>query len=288
MYTYVLFFSFLGLVFTGIACIWQWCEGGQVRRLSAGCPADTPRESEAHERAAIIAEHISEFDFTNKTYGYLYLLAEFLSLSACLATFIYYASLLKLTTITNISHAYTDFNKYFKTRDQNSTLMTLFPRETHCIYTLVLSYTTDRKNIYDVKCHIANELNEVLHITALTITGIVLFLYVLNLIYIIVLLVRIKALAKSPTTTDISVFKDLSLAKRLILLLLCYNIDGRTHLTLMEKVANVHSLGKFKSLRQSKKRPSLDGDSKTKSRPISRPPFMEVMMGGNTTDDTDT
>jgi Innexin len=222
-------FPFAGMLFLTISFLWKWTEKGRVRNLSDGFRGKALPLEKAHQETEHIAQNIEDYESANKTYPYLYVFCEFLSFAACVASFCYYASLLNLLGMDTLNN-YTDFLMHDYLRHPDSHLMKLFPRMVIC----------PRSDV-QINCRINyNQLNEMLHIVALLLTGIVLILYVINFIFIVWIFTNIQDYAhpKHISKKQLAQLKTLPFGKRLILLLLHSNMDKVAHMILMKKMAN--------------------------------------------------
>jgi hypothetical protein len=282
-------FAFSGVVFAALWYFWPWLEKGQVRDLSFECRGMALPSTKANEICKTIAEHIADFDFTNKRYGHFYILSEILTLFTLMATFAYYAWLLDITKC----YDYLDAIKYHRFRETDSHLLLLFPREYECPYLVAEERAIEEnygKYFKHIKCKVTyQQLNETFHLLALVISLIVMILYVVNLIYTIVMVAQIQNLAKSPSDRQIQKLKDMTLAKKIVLLMLHYNMDALTHLTLIHNILNANNLSQYKSLRKSNKKinkitepnnTTSDNNGDNKMSKI----FTEVLMSGNDTE----
>jgi hypothetical protein len=287
--------SFSGVIFAALWYLWPWLEKGQVTHLSFQCRGKALPSTNASEIAETIAEHIAHFDFTNKGYAYYYIWSELLNLSACMATFAYYAWLLDI----NKCYDYLDVLKYYMLRETDSHLILLFPREYECAYLVAKEKTIEEKYgkfLQYIKCKVTyQQLNETFHLLALLVSLIVTILFVINLIYTITIVARIQDFAKSPSDKDIKKLKKLSLAKRLVIIFLHYNMDALTHLTLISNILSMDSKNKDNknntpdktSDKTVEKTSDMTSDNTTDNQMINHHMakiFTEVLMSDNDTD----
>lgn len=209
----------------------KW-EQGLVRALSANCRGIALPTDQQEIEATRIFSHIKNFDTNYKRYFIAFAISEVVNFALCIAVFMYYFYLLNIPQVHIIDIIKQSLSFYPIREDQ---LLELFPREIACLYSSAgPTGILESKNFI---CKVTNnEFNEYFHVLAFIVSGLVAILYMIHLVYVSVTFFVINA--NKPTTKQYEVWDNMTLRKRLILILVRNNIDAETYNTLIQKISD--------------------------------------------------
>ena len=230
------------MLFVTLSYAWKKWEGGQVSYLSGNQPSEPRSPKECEILAGKIVHHIETFDHNCKGYFIAFVIAELLNAIAYGAILAYYYFILEVNNSDIQSLVLNHFRPKYN-EGINSPVFNIFPREIIC---LLSEYgPSGPSQLTDYKCTALNVyVIELFHIVSIVVSAIVVTVYFMNLIYIIQHFLEFENLAPINSAnlpkSNKYLFAGITIRKKLLIMLLYYNLDYSTHNKIMQKLANVN------------------------------------------------
>lgn len=204
---------FLGVVFLSLQYMWTNWENRQMEHLTGGDERKAAKNViDTDKHVEFIQFHFERFSENNRFYSLKFLIMEVFQVGFCVCTVLYYYYILQ-ADINNICSLITNFLK--APNQRNDEMIKLFPRKIGCVYSLYGPSGTEEK--HNLVCQITNqEYIEALHILLFYFSCIILYVYIINIMYILLLVITSR--------------------KPVVLLFLQQNIDSATFVELLRKI----------------------------------------------------
>lgn len=229
---------FTGILFLSVQYLWRLWEDGIIQQLCGEFPQACKAIAECDKQASIIEKGI--FDLHNdfkRAYVCNYIFNELLAWTLLISNFLYYVFLLHIphtgyfNLIGNMlkPNLENDIRKF-----EMDYLIELFPREIACTY--FAFDPSGKESSVTYRCKVTNQdANEFLHITAALFSTFLMSLLILHAITVAWKYLHFNKSLGKAYTLELS---RISLRNKVILLLVCNNIDTTTKMTLLRKFSD--------------------------------------------------